>query len=562
MNQSQSQLNYISDFQTTFGKNPIAAIKQLTKLEQHILETILYIQYKHGNAWPSQGFIAKTVRCSREYVNRSIAKFVSLKLLNKKWEAWTTCDYSIGSLLNSNGIIVLLKPYIKSLKYFYKRITLPLSMLKSPRNYAGPYRAHHTTSTPISDLSISYRATKLLKRERAGGGAGAVVPASSNVQENGKGDQEFLALCDDLLRRSEARDLENDMQLVTKRHGLEDGLEESTQVVTKRHGIGRSELSAQQKKRRDKVMSGDECYYYNKNKLTLKGRIEFSCFQDPIIREAFDALNDRIHSDIYDPTKWLYAFCKRVCLERQLPIDLELKKKLYNSMGDVGLQDIWEPATNEEIWAHGKKAATGSGESNGKANGYRNIKHNSQNQAYKPEEKTSKREGWSSHLRKDDVVITTFLTPEQVEANVKVLEAAPMHKGINFRQMFAKELIEGETIRTTEREQREKEKAMKRYGLDVNGLPLDGVNSPKSETESNTINEKGLGNTDGREREESFGRIDPGHALRSATGRSAGGVAPDSAEPPEGGGSWVGSGKGDYSGAYGRIHSQRQGELF
>jgi hypothetical protein len=494
MNQSQSQLNYISHFQ----ENPIRAIRELTYYQREVFKCLTYLQAKYFTVWASQKKIAKIVGCTIRHVNRCIRDLVSMGYIVKDYQAYLTCTYRIANHLKTNSVIVLLKSYIPALKYFYSRITLPISMLFSSSPKHAPDRQCPTNNTSYIDLSISYLAASS-KKEGAGACAGAAGLGSSKIDENKGEDSEFRALCDELLRKAELREQES----VTKCHDLKKAAangrtEVRTEAVThKKESIG--------------PMTGEACYYYNKKKLTLKGRIEFSCFEELVIREAFATLNERTYSDIKSPLSWLLAYCKRVSLERQLPIDLALKKKMYNSMGEVGMQDTWEDATNAEIFAHNKKS---SGKESSSYSKYKNIKH-----TQKPEEKTLKRESWNSYSRPEDIPVTIYLTPEEVLKNVQTLESAPMHKGINFREVFAKELVEGETIVTTEREIREKKKALEDLGLPVDGSLVSHAQGRGSESGSNTTNEKVSGNVNGREEEEKFVRVDPGsgegHSARS-----------------------------------------------
>jgi hypothetical protein len=312
--------------------------------------------------------------------------------------------------------------------------------------------------------------------------------ASSKIDEKkGVEDSEFRKMCDELLRKAEERDGEG---------------------VTKRHEADRSESTDLEKvikaTKKGEPMTGEACYYFNKRKLSLRGRVEFSCFSDKVVREAFTAINERVASDIKDPIKWLYAFCKRISSEQQQPIDLALKQRVYNSMGEVSFQDLWEEASASEIALHSRLS------SNDKASSYKRATYSNK------QEKSPKWEVWKSHSKPDDVEVVKYLTPEKVEANVKVLESNPMTKHIDFRKVFAKERIEGETIRTTERGLKQREVAFKRYNLTVDGIPLtnnggpEQAEQPKYEPESITIKEKVSGDVDDRERRETFNQEDPG----------------------------------------------------
>lgn len=474
MNLSLSQENFTSHFQDTFGKNPIAAINSLTKTVKSVLSVIAGSESKHGYCWLSQSTIAKYVGCTRQYVTTCIKYLCSLGLITKTWQPWVTCNYKIAEFLKTNGVIVLLKDLIPGLSGFYKKIKLDISLLfsawKNPSRNGLVCTTNCIDRLDLSKISLSSSSKKDARRTSAG---------------------RFLT--------------KNDLAVNRK-------LMEEVKLVTKRQVVGRNELDEDVRERETGLialkkaavgMNGANCYYFNKQKLTLRGRLDLSPFSDEIVREAFKTLNEKYKpSAVKSPLALVFGMCKKRYDELGLTLDYGARNRLYAALGDdKEILPLWEKASVSEIAAHSSKQA--------------GQTRQTDNRGYKKEEKSPQREAWKSHLRADDVEIVTYLTPEQVEANVKVLESNPVHKGIDFRQVFAKELREGETIRTTERESKQKENALSRYSLSVDG---NSIERSKGEQGSNTINEKGLGNVNDRQRQQGFASIDPGYALRRVYG--------------------------------------------
>jgi hypothetical protein len=96
--------------------NPRAELSKLTRKELDVLIFILFINNRHPDIYPRQDTIAKFAHCSLRWVNSTIAKLVSLGLINKIYRANKSCLYRVSSWFTETDVkrrIIDILPVLK-----------------------------------------------------------------------------------------------------------------------------------------------------------------------------------------------------------------------------------------------------------------------------------------------------------------------------------------------------------------------------------------------------------------------------------------------------------------
>jgi DNA-binding Lrp family transcriptional regulator len=438
--------------------NPIKGIKELTKTHRAILNYIAHAEAQFKTLYMSQSTIAKFVGCTRQYVNQCIRDLVELGLLNKKYQAYLTCNYKLSGFLKLRPVIVLLKPYIPNLKYFYSTGMLCLSMLMSGSNGISAKAEVDTIGSPSSDFILRLTKLNLLRNYASTTGA-----RETSINEEVKKVYPVFEESD----RSKSRGLLKSELSVRKRS------------EEKRNGVVRSGIS----KKGDDVQSTD-VFVYGTKKLTTHGVIELTCFPEEVVAAAYRELCARDGNAVRDALAYLYGTCEKMCRAKNIEIDYARKKYLKKIAETLENREHWVDANPDEIAAHAQFK----------------LKLNKQKEPIREKSNSNSGKEWKGHYNENDQLVTIRHTPEEVRANAETLEKNLLVlslAGISPREMFKREMVEGKEYQRSAKELELQKKRQASYPA-----------YSKSQPESITLKEKRESNTNAREYVQTLNQID------------------------------------------------------
>ena len=362
--------------------NPLQGLLDNTnKTDRYIIDTLLGYHSTHRKGvWVSQSTIAKAIGRSRQYVNQRIKHLVSIGLLSSTWNAWVTNDYEVTSFIKMKHIAEQLYTYLPRLKNI---VSLSLSLLLSGclphlregiRN-PGFYSKLDTTKLP----SIK---TEYLPKES-----------------------------DSVSRISHPRT--HPLPIITGNTG---------KCIVNKWGNTEDEQIAidEAHKKGDDVtiresIESKPAFIIQGLKLSIKGRIELSCFDEDTVAEAGKQLI-RVEKTARDYMRWMIGACTNEYRRADKQPDYALRDFLRKQITILGKLPLWVHATPEEIALFTPERA-----------------------------KTKFSEQWQGHIAKDDLT-TVVATPSTVQANVELLKKSPFLQGMDIARMFAAESEHGEVV--------------------------------------------------------------------------------------------------------------------
>jgi DNA-binding Lrp family transcriptional regulator len=462
MNRTQSQLKFTQPqkIPSRFVANPIRVSHELTKTDIRILDCIAHLEAKYKDVWASQSKIATIVGCGRQYVNERIKKLAELGLIHKSYQAYTTCNYKISGFLKLRPVIVLLKDHIPNLKYFYSVGILCVSMLMSGSKLDIAGGKGDTTNTANSDLVLRLTKTKT----NLTGTIGSTTRArETSINEEVKKVYSVF---------EESGSRKSDSLLKFKLNAKKRSEERE---------VNRSSIS----KKGDDVTCKD-VFVYGKQKLSVHGLIELTCFPDGIVAQAYRELCTSKDRFIREPLAYMYGICEKMCRAKNIELDYERKRLLKATADCLPDKSPWIDATPEEQQAHVEFKAK--------------FKLSQDKNNSKEKDNSPSRKAWEGHYNEHDEIVTIRHTAEEVKANVETIKDSPLFSslaGILPEDMFKDEMVQGKEYQRSTKELELQKKRQARYPA-----------YSKSQPESITLKEKQESNTNAREYNQTFNQID------------------------------------------------------
>jgi hypothetical protein len=143
----------------------------LPKTKKAILNQLIFFTKKYERAFPSQGLIAKKVKCTREHVNKTIREFGEVGIILKTNLPWRSCLYELNPFLYSKKFRKIADKFIKkdiqkAIKFAEKKFT-PTSLssscifLNNPAIYLKAKLA--STITFVSNVVFQKRKKKMFE---------------------------------------------------------------------------------------------------------------------------------------------------------------------------------------------------------------------------------------------------------------------------------------------------------------------------------------------------------------------------------------------------------------
>lgn len=99
--------------------DPILAISSLNKSERSLLNELIRLKKKHDVVAPSQEWLARKLNVSRQTINHSMKKLVSLRFIYKGYRHMRTCFYNISPFLQQDDIAMKLRHLLPVFKCMF-----------------------------------------------------------------------------------------------------------------------------------------------------------------------------------------------------------------------------------------------------------------------------------------------------------------------------------------------------------------------------------------------------------------------------------------------------------
>ena len=411
-----------------------------------------------GNIEVSQDTVANRVGVTRQTLSRYVKQLCDDGLLQKDYRWWLPSKYAVAPLIKKPKYIQLIGDFVPSLRYFITA-SLSLSLLGSQSRENVSEKNNYTTNS----LCISNRIPDRLEYKRR---------IHSDYQE-------------------------------VKRPPVPAGAEKAPvriEKVTKK----KVEYNLPIKKGVQVEQGNVFDFEFQGYRLTVAGMTELSCFPAEAICYARGVTCAPDKKNLKDPFRFLYATANRWCKEKGISPDYGRPVQMKISLG-IGEGDPKAERVHKNLAALSESDLQS------------DSMHQKGQHKQSDTNKSPQRGAWRGHYSPDDVMVEMYITPEQVEENVKQLEQSPFFQnrtGKTPRDFFAKELRDGEKVIRSQKELDRQQRAIAKHNLWFEELrksnPVSSQNMSNKEPESNTINEKGDGNGNGCPDTETFNQFYPG----------------------------------------------------
>lgn len=152
--------------------SPVQELSELTKKERKVLNYLLYIDNFSRDIYPRQDTIAQYAELSREHVNRTLKKLVSLGLVAKMYRHKTSCLYRTSRWFKDFFIRSSLKTLFSSLSIFsLSLLSIDLNSILEKETSHNTYKGiiYNYTNKHNYDYNNGARvAPRLVSKKREG----------------------------------------------------------------------------------------------------------------------------------------------------------------------------------------------------------------------------------------------------------------------------------------------------------------------------------------------------------------------------------------------------------
>lgn len=239
---------------------------------------------------------------------------------------------------------------------------------------------------------------------------------------------------------------------------------------------------------------------YGSKCLTVSGRTALQCFPDDVVQKAFAALQKK--KDVRSPLGYVVAFCSSHCKENGIAIDYEKRNRLRQEIIALGVTNAaeWRDLSPEELATIAEEKKKGS----------------------------PQRE-WQGFNKKCETLTEVIIAPENVEENVKILEADGLFSritGIDPRSFFADALVNGEKVERTVEEKERMRKGIEKHEREMRAFQERRNNSRVNQEKKREF--LSVGGILRSEVEKLASKFNPGSTEKKEVGDSNGNISPGS----------------------------------